>query len=148
MDDDEADLEALFDAAGFATPPVDIMGTAEATLDVARLRQHLLEVIASGSCSELERESQLRTELSDRESLNSSCDGDSAPIGARALHSGFDVLRMYGSDACETLVVSFSGVSPGMGGISRHEFVGTCQRVGASNVLFVRGSHARTTVTA
>lgn len=51
----------------------------------------------------------------------------------------FDVLRMYGSDACETLVVSFSGVSPGMGGVSRHEFVGTCQRVGASNVLFVRG---------
>mmetsp|Transcript_40165 Transcript_40165/g.110620 ORF Transcript_40165/g.110620 Transcript_40165/m.110620 type:complete len:175 (+) Transcript_40165:85-609(+) len=144
-DDDEDDLESLLHAAGFDTPPVDVEGVVERTLDVARLRQHLEEVAGGGKIGGLERERELRAGRSERQSLSSHAHDGSGPFGARELHSELDVLRMYGGGACGTLFVSFSGISPGMGGISCHEFVGTCQRVGASNVLFVRGSRACTT---
>jgi hypothetical protein len=130
----EDDLQALVDAAGFRTPPLDVEGAVEAQLDVDVLRQHLQQLLATGTvCSGLEEAAAIRTQ---KEHLSASDDG--CPI-AQQLHSGFDVLRVYSTQECATLVVSFSGVSPGMGGISRHEFVGTCKRIGAADVLFLRG---------
>lgn len=79
-DDDVEHLEALLDAAGFAPPPADITGMVEASLDVARLRQHLVEVVTGSTCGGIERESELRTEHSERESLRSCCED---VIGAR-----------------------------------------------------------------
>ena len=130
--DDEDDL--LRAAAGFCTPPVDVEGTHESTLDVELLQQQLLELEKlreldmSRSCPSL----QTYAEDHSKHAL-SLCDTEDG------LRSPIDLLRAYSSDKCKTLVVSFSGVSPGMGGISRYEFVGACERAGAMHVLFLRG---------
>jgi hypothetical protein len=111
-----------------------VEGTHESTLDVELLQQQLLELEKlreldmSRSCPSL----QTYAEDHSKHAL-SLCDTEDG------LRSPIDLLRAYSSDKCKTLVVSFSGVSPGMGGISRYEFVGACERAGAMHVLFLRG---------
>jgi len=129
---DSSDEKDFSLAAGFDTPPTDILGREECALDVVALRA-LLEQMASDPASE-------------------ACEPDTdEPLGR--LGDSFaddDVLRVYGDvntdggAACETLVVAFSGVSPGVAGVSRHEFVGVCGRSagevggGAVAMLFIR----------
>ena len=51
---------------------------------------------------------------------------------------GDALLRVYDDGPCETLLVAFSSLGGGAGGVSSHEFVRSAKRVGSTHSLFVR----------
>lgn len=54
-----------------------------------------------------------------------------------------DLLRAYCEAPCDTLVITFGGLTQGYPGVctpgsAQHEFVGVCKRLGVPHALFVR----------
>lgn len=142
--DDGVDLEAYFRAAGFdgARPPVTMLGELEATFPVKELRRRLglLDLLredmlpyprAPAHAPDAEKVRNLATRAFDAHDF-------------RRVYSGYDGTGSLGPSSLgkeRTLVISFGGLAYGMGNVGMYEFVGVCERIGAST-LFVRGVFA------
>lgn len=140
--DDGVDLEAYFRAAGFdgTRPPVTMLGELEATLSVKELRRRLglldLEDMlpdprAHAHAPDAEKVRNLATRAFDAHDF-------------RRVYSGYDGTGSLGPTSLgkeRTLIISFGGLAYGMGNVGMYEFVGVCERIGAS-ALFVRGVFA------
>ena len=142
--DDGVDLEAYFRAAGFddAPPPVTMLGELEATFPVKELRRRLglLDLLredmlpyprAPAHAPDAEKVRNLATRAFDAHDF-------------RRVYSGYDGTGRIGPSSLgkeRTLVISFGGLAYGMGNVGMYEFVGVCERIGAST-LFVRGVFA------
>ena len=125
--------------SGMGMPPALHGGELEARLDAALLAQGLRLLDASNSRDALATE--------DERTRRTTCAAQATvlPPSCTRLTAAFDescILREYGSEVCETLLISFGGLVQGMGGITHHEFVGVCRRVGArptTSFLFIKG---------
>jgi hypothetical protein len=133
--DDGVDLEAYFRAAGFdgTRPPVTMLGELEATLSVKELRRRLglLDPRAHAHAPDAEKVRNLATRAFDAHDF-------------RRVYSGYDWTGSLGPTSLgkeRTLIISFGGLAYGMGNVGMYEFVGVCERIGAS-ALFVRGVFA------
>ena len=142
--DDEVDwLEAaseVLEAAGFVrTPPEP---DHDLTLDMEALHASLLELQ-----SDLKSAPELQDFMTSApepllEAAGTSCDSSrrelSAPFADATLR------RAYADCPCETLVITFGGLTAAGNakvltpGVAQHELVGSCSRLGVKHALFVR----------
>ena len=122
-DDHDEDMATFFEAAGFSTtPPRDT----HVPLDTASLRAKLEALVAIGDMCEEDDD-----------------DDERARTDLSAPWSESDLLRAYSTLPCETLIITFGGLTQGFPGVAtpgraQHEFVGACRRIGVLHALFVR----------
>ena len=124
-------------------PSLDHGGELLQELDAELLRHslHCLDICASLDALATAEEHAARTA--------SAAQATVLPPSYNQMTATFDescILREYGAEACDTLVISFGGLVQGMGVITHHEFVGVCRRVGAqpsTSFLFVKGAALR-----
>ena len=142
--DDEVDwLEAaseVLEAAGFVRTPPEL--DHDPTLDMDALHTSLLELQSDlKSAPELQDFTTSAPEpLLD--ATGTSCDSSRRELSAP--FTGATLRRAYADCPCETLVITFGGLTAAgharvlTPGVAQHELVGSCTRLGVKHALFVR----------
>ena len=142
--DDEVDwLEAaseVLEAAGFVrTPPEP---DHDLTLDMEALHASLLELQ-----SDLKSAPELQDFMTSAPEPLLDAAGTSCDSSRRELSAPFTdatLRRAYADCPCETLVITFGGLTAAGNakvltpGVAQHELVGSCSRLGVKHALFVR----------
>ena len=142
VDEDEDDgvfAEDWLEAAGFATTPPRATRCDHA-LDPTSLRTRLEALVdAQATSNGGDKTAAASPPLP---SLREDSEAPTPPLLA-ANWSDDDLLREYAATPCETLVITFGGLTQGFPGVvtpgrAQHEFVGVCRRLGTPHALFVR----------
>lgn len=142
--DDEVDwLEAaseVLEAAGFVRTPPEL--DHDPTLDMEALHASLLELQ-----SDLKSAPELQDFTTSAPEPLLDAAGTSCDISRRELSAPFTdatLRRAYADCPCETLVITFGGLTAAGNakvltpGVAQHELVGSCTRLGVKHALFVR----------